>query len=97
MPDVVEIKSAVRNTVDDMKEIDVKRELNAAAKKIKDVTKAERADNSKDTVLSTTKISCLSTKEALKIFYYLMSADGQITKEEELLFFCEVLYAYSPM
>lgn len=83
VPDVVEIKSAVRNAVDDVKEIDVKRELNAAAKKIKDVTKVERADSSKDTVLSTTKISCLSTKEALKIFYYLMSADGQITKEED--------------
>lgn len=83
VPDVVEIKTAVRNAVDDVKEIDVKRELNAAAKKIRDVTKVERGDSSKDTVLSTTKISCLSTKEALKIFYYLMSADGQITKEED--------------
>lgn len=83
VPDVVEIKSAVMNAVDDVKEIDVKREINAAAKKIKDATRVEKADSMKDIVLSTAKISCLSTKEALKIFYYLMSADGQITKEED--------------
>lgn len=95
MPDVGEIKTAVKGAVDDVKDIDIKGEMNAAAQKIKKVTKVEKVEPATDVVLSTANITCLSTKEALKIFYYLMAADEQITEDEDAKF-NEIGSAFDP-